>query len=128
MPYVPSSLHTFLRARGPAAVVIGMIAAVLAGCNTMRYVPDDQYLLRKNKVEFTEVDKELKRRERVKPSELAPYIQQRPNSRLLGMGIYLGFYNLTDTARHGGWQRFWREKVGEAPVIYDSTNTVHTGY
>lgn len=90
----------------------------LASCRTMRYVPQDKYLLRRNVVEI-EGGQKTSRRERVTPKELLPYVQQRPNNRLLGVGIYLGMYNLTDTAKHNGWQRFWRERIGEAPVLYD---------
>lgn len=94
------------------------VAAGLASCNTMRYVPQDKYLLRRNVVEIEGLHK-ASRRDRVTPKELMQYVQQRPNNRLLGVGIYLGMYNITDTAKHSGWQRFWRNKVGEAPVIYD---------
>ncbi len=94
------------------------VVGLLASCRTMRYVPQDKYLLRRNIVEIEGVHK-ASRRERVLPKDLMAYVQQRPNSRLLGVGIYLGMYNLTDTAKHNGWHRFWREKVGEAPVIYD---------
>lgn len=104
------------------AAIFG-ITAGFSACNTMRYVPKDSYLLRKNEVEIERAEKEkgIKKSQRVSEKDLAPYIQQRPNNRLLGMGIYLGFYNMTDTSKHKGWHRFWREKVGEAPVIYDST-------
>ena len=101
-----------------AVWTIVVLLAGLSSCNTMRYVPRDRYLLRRNVVEI-EGRRTASRRERVLPKDLKAYVQQRPNSRLLGIGIYLGMYNLTDTAKHNGWQRFWREKVGEAPVIYD---------
>lgn len=106
--------------RFPFFVLLAAVAAVgsLSSCRTMRYVPQDKYLLRRNIVEIEGVHK-ASRRERVLPKDLMPYVQQRPNSRLLGVGIYLGMYNLTDTAKHNGWQRFWRNKVGEAPVIFD---------
>ena len=93
----------------------------LASCNTMRYVPQDRALLRRNVVEIEGDQQKTSRRQRVSAKDLAPYVQQRPNNRLLGIGLYLGVYNITDTAKHNGWQRFWRNKVGEAPVLYDST-------
>lgn len=99
--------------------------AGLTSCNTLRYVPQDQYLLRRNVVEIEGVHR-ASRRERVLPKDLMQYVQQRPNNRLLGVGIYLGMYNLTDTAKHNGWQRFWRERIGEAPVIYDPRQTARS--
>lgn len=106
------------------AVAVSLLGAVigLSSCNTMRYVPQDKYLLRRNVVEIEGLHK-ASRRERVTPKDLMQYAQQRPNNRLLGVGIYLGMYSITDTAKHNGWQRFWRNKVGEAPVIYDPRQT-----
>lgn len=103
------------------AASLGVVLG-LSSCNTMRYVPQDKYLLRRNVVEI-EGHHKASRRERVTPKDLMQYVQQRPNNRLLGVGIYLGMYNITDTAKHSGWQRFWRNKVGEAPVIYDPGQT-----
>lgn len=102
--------------------LLGVLLTGMVSCNTMRYVPQDRYLLHRNVVEVeneTDLKRQTTRRERISPGDLMPYVQQRPNNRLLGMGIYLGMYNLTDTAKHNGWQRFWREKMGEAPVLYD---------
>lgn len=90
----------------------------LLSCNTLRYVPEGSYLLRKNKVQIEGIHKAA-RRERVTPADLMQYAQQRPNNRLLGIGLYLGMYSITDTAKHNGWHRFWRDKVGEAPVVYN---------
>ncbi len=56
----------------------------------------------------------------VDQSELESYIQQSPNRKFLGLAVGLGFYNMTDTAKHTGWHRFWSTKLGEAPVILDS--------
>ena len=95
--------------------LLGVLLTGMVSCNTMRYVPQDRYLLHRNVVEVeneTDLKRQTTRRERISPGDLMPYVQQRPNNRLLGMGIYLGMYNLTDTAKHNGWQRFWREKVG----------------
>ncbi len=95
-------------------------SAVLCACNTLRYVPQDRYLLLRNKVEVTELhDEKHKRSDRVTPSDLKNYIRQRPNNRLLGANVYLAFYSASDTSRHHNWQRFWRDKVGEPPVVLD---------
>lgn len=100
--------------------LLSVVVAVggLVSCSTLRYVPEGSTLLRKNKVTI-EGQHKATRRERVTPNDLMQYVQQRPNHRLLGIGLYLGVYSITDTAKHNGWHRFWRDKVGEAPVIYD---------
>lgn len=102
---------------------------ILWSCSATRYVPQGSYLLRRNKIEMVEMKgrtMKVDRASRVTTSQLSPFVQQRPNNRLLGMGIYLGFYNMTDTSKNSGWHRFWRNKLGEAPVIYDSLKTQRT--
>ncbi len=94
---------------------IAFIVLFLWGCSATRYVPQGESLLRKNKISLGE-----SKGTEVNLSELSNYLQQSPNRRLLGMGIYLGFYNITDTAKTDGWHKFWGQKIGEAPVILDS--------
>ncbi len=102
--------------RSRLIVVVSLLVAVLAtSCNTLRYVPEGQSLLHKNRVKLIEP-----KGANISKSDIEQYIQQAPNRRLLGMGIYLGFYNITDSSKHNGWHKFWGEKIGEAPVILDS--------
>lgn len=101
------------------AILSLLTVALLAGCSATRYVAQSSYLLRKNEVNITADEKRTVRQ--VSKSSLEDYIQQRPNRRFLGVGLYLGFYNITDTAKHSRWHRFWSEKLGEAPVVLDSS-------
>lgn len=68
-----------------------LLSAVLWGCNTTKYVPENEHLLRRSsvKVEGREPD----------PSELAAIVKQKPNKRILGLPIYLHLYNLRDPER-----------------------------
>ncbi len=119
-----------------------MAVVVLAGCNSTKRLADDEYLLRRNKIKFsksTSVDKDA----------LKQTIRQQPNRRLLGvLPIYLWAYNVPNPDKFekrnakrraklekknerreakgkepkqikpfGSW---WRETVGEAPVVFDS--------
>lgn len=97
-------------------IALILLMFLMVGCSATRYVPQGKYLLRSNEVKI-KAPKGIS----INKSGLEQYIQQHPNRRLLGMGIYLGFYNITDTAKHGKWHTFWSQRVGEAPVIYDST-------
>ncbi len=97
-------------------IFLAVAALLLIGCNATRYVPIGESLLSQNKVDIKELNiGDIDR------GELEDYIQQRPNRRLFGLGIYLAFYNMTDTSKHTGWHKFWSEKVGEAPVVLDSS-------
>ncbi len=114
------------------------------GCNPTKRLADDEYLLRKNKYQYVEnpsgVDEE----------EMKTTVRLRPNRKLLGLfRFYLWAWNVPNPDKFeerndkrrkklaiknekrlakgkepkelkpfGSW---WRETVGEAPVVYDST-------
>ncbi|MEG0601809.1 MAG: BamA/TamA family outer membrane protein [Mucinivorans sp.] len=96
-----------------------VLTTLLVSCSAVRYVPKDSSLLYRNKLVIESQNK--RETKAISSSEVKNYIQQRPNRRLLGMGIYLGFYNITDSSKHDGWHRFWGTKIGEAPVVLDSS-------
>ena len=101
----------------PIPLVV-VLVFMLMGCSATKYVPQADYLLKKNKL-VVESKKNLTGD--VGNLEIEEYIQQRPNKKLFGVSAALGFYNATDTAKNNWWQRFWRDKMGEPPVILDST-------
>lgn len=96
-----------------------MIAAILWSCSSTRYVPQGKYLLEKNYVNVKNPKNVFKSNE-ITSDEVATYIKQRPNNRFLGMGLSLGFFNMTDTSKHTKWHKLWAEKIGSAPVVFDS--------
>jgi len=129
-----------------AFAVVGLALLNAGGCNSTKRLEADEYLLRRNKIEFENSQKKISK------DPLYQTIRQQPNRRLLGVfPIYLWAYyvpnpdraekvNLRRLAKlekknekrlargkepkvfkpHGTW---WRETVGEAPVIYDSAAT-----
>jgi len=99
--------------KGLAAVVL----LLLSSCSAVRYVQDGEYKLMRNSIKLESIVESEKRN--IKKLYPEDYIQQRPNSRFLGIGLKTAFYNATDTAKNDGWHRFWRDKVGEKPVILD---------
>lgn len=101
-------------------IVMLVILLGLISCSATKYVPQGDYLLHKN-----ELDLKTEKVDKFKLSAdiVEEYIQQRPNKRLLWMGLPLAFYNSTDTTKNSWWHRFWRNTVGQAPVIYDSILT-----
>jgi hypothetical protein len=90
---------------------------VLYSCNTTKYVPNDQYLLKKVQVKSNLPD--------VNNEELKSYLRQTPNNTILGFWpLKLGFYNLSndDSTK---WVNRWLRRIGEPPVIYDSLKTIY---
>lgn len=101
-------------------IAILLLTVVVWSCSPTRYVPKGKYLLEKNVVDVKN-PKHVFKSEEVTSDQIAPYIKQRPNGRFLGMGLALGIYNMTDTSKHTKWHKLWAEKIGSAPVIFDST-------
>lgn len=97
-----------------------MAGALLQSCNATRYLPEDAYLLRANKVKL-KAPREVK--EKASLSEnLASLIAQKPNKRFLGIPIQLYLYNLRhqkyeeDTANYQ-----LQSGTVEKPVLFDSS-------
>lgn len=92
-----------------------LFSFLMSGCRTNKYVPDDEYLLSKVKIELDQksIDK----------TSLKSYQKQKPNTRIFGFWrFHLGLYNLSSQKREDGWFK----RIGEAPVIYDSFLTKKT--
>ncbi len=93
------------------SVISLLLNFILSGCAATRYVPEGEYLLKKNTVEV--VPKKI-----VPVSSLTPYIRQKPNTSIVfGWKAFLNIYSLSPE-KDNGWSRFLR-RLGEPPVIFD---------
>lgn len=99
-----------------ALLVPALAGMILAACSSTRHVPAGQRLL--DKVEIKVADSS-----RVSPKEFQNYLRQTPNHRVLGLAkMQLGVYNLSGADSTKGFNR-WLRKIGEPPVIADSSLT-----
>lgn len=91
----------------------------MAGCKATRSVPHGQELLTTVKITTEERPSDIGN------STLKRYVRQLPNSRVLGMRIGLGVYNL---ARREPRHKFgqWLHRIGEPPVIYNESLTAQS--
>lgn len=90
----------------------------LVNCSSTRHVPDGSYLL--DKVNIEVFDDSLKK---FKTEDMLLYLRQQPNHKIFWSAkLQLGVYNLSgkDSSK---WLNKFLRKMGEAPVIYDSTLT-----
>lgn len=71
-------------------VLLVLIALGISGCRLTKYVPDGEYLLKENNVEFIDNSSALD------ASEVESVIRQQPNYRTLGMKLKLRSFNLVN--------------------------------
>ncbi len=90
-----------------------LLLAVLIfySCNPTKYVPQDKTLLDKSEINI-DIN-------RIKKSDLEPYVKQEPNKKIFGARFHLGLYNLSNIEKTG-WPHGWLRNIGEEPVIFDA--------
>jgi outer membrane protein assembly factor BamA len=103
------------RISGSLLIFGGVMVIMLLnnGCNTTKYVPENERLLSRVQIKHDARD--------VSRDDLKSYLRQQENLRILGFWkLYLGIYNLSgqDTSK---WINRWLRNIGEDPVIFDST-------
>jgi outer membrane protein assembly factor BamA len=90
-------------------VMVSLVAMGLSSCRTVKYVPDNQYLLSKSKIS---VDNKS-----INKIELKAYLKQKPNTKILGFWrFHLGLYNLSSKKKEDGILK----RIGEPPVIHSA--------
>lgn len=88
--------------------IILLSALFLAACSQTKFVPQQDYLIKKVNVEID--DPELNK------EEAKSFIRQKENYKILGfIKFYLLIYNLSSKNKTDDWLK----RIGEAPQIYD---------
>jgi len=91
---------------------------VLYSCSSTKFIPEGEYLLDKVNIESDVPD--------YKTIELRPYIRQLPNFKMFALNkTLLQIYNLAGEDSTKKINRFLK-KIGEPPVIFDSTLVTKT--
>lgn len=86
---------------------------LFCSCSSKKYLSEGEYLLDKVSISVNSTD--------VSTSVLSGYVRQQPNSRWMStVKLPLGIYLLSNPNSNSGINKFIR-KLGEAPVVYDST-------
>jgi len=88
-----------------------LVSLMLLGCNPVRYVPENKYLLKSNKIQTNGGD--------IANKDLEEYLRQQPNKKIFGfLRFHLGVYNLANPAKKSGFNN-WLREIGEEPVIFN---------
>lgn len=93
------------------------VCAAMWACSSVKHVPDGQYLLNDVNIHVTDSAGEIK------TTELFNFLRQQPNHKVLGFAkLQLATYSLSgrDSSK---WYNRWLRRIGQPPVIYDSTLT-----
>ena len=94
------SLYTF-------PIFFGLLF-LLFSCSTVKYVPENEYLLNKATIKVNNKD--------IEKEELNSFLRQKENLRILGVvNFHLWLYSRSPENKPNSWFR----KIGEAPVIYN---------
>ncbi len=103
-------------------LTVAVLLTLLAGCRASRHVAPGSYLLDKVEIKIDScspvapLDAEM----------LLPYLKQQPNHKILwSLRFRLGVYNMSGNDTTKWWNR-WIRKLGEPPVVYDSTLTTQS--
>lgn len=93
---------------------LALILLFAGGCKVTKNLQPDQYLLIKNRIRVED--------KRILAEELEPYLQQKPNSKLLGLfRTNIALYNWGTKGDDSKFKKWLRTKAGSEPVILDTT-------
>lgn len=99
-------------------ILLSTITLLLSGCSATKFIPENEYML--DNLSVRSVDKA------VKANTLSGYVRQHPNSKWFSLlKIPMGPYALSGLDSTRRINRFL-QRVGEAPVIYDSLQAGRT--
>ncbi|MBD79761.1 MAG: hypothetical protein CL840_12670 [Crocinitomicaceae bacterium] len=100
------------------------LSLAIVSCKPYKDLQEGEYLVNKVNIEFekNKAEKKDMRQDNVKIEDLESIIKQKPNKRLFGV------FNLSTNlyaygSRKDNWFRRWMKKMGDEPVILDSTKT-----
>lgn len=94
-----------------------IVCGLLAACSAVKHVPDGSLLLNTVNINIDDSTHTFDE------DQMALYLRQIPNHKFLWCAkLQLGVYNLSGSDTTKWWNR-WIRKIGEPPVIYDSSLT-----
>ncbi len=93
-----------------------LLILVLASCSNTRHFADNEYLITRNKIHFSEQNPGIE------TSQLSGLVQQRPNKKFAGVVRFkLWAYNRSQIGKRSKFRNWLENTVGERPVILDTT-------
>ncbi len=85
---------------------------LLTACKTTRFVPDNEFLLKKNKV--------VCENKQIDMAAVNAYIHPKTNRKIFGfIPFHLYVYNYSNMGKERKWKKKFGSTVGEAPVLFN---------
>jgi outer membrane protein assembly factor BamA len=114
---------------GRSIIHIFLVLALFAsGCFNSRFLKKDTHLFTKNNIEFKTDETHVPDKTHL-VKDLKGLSQLQPNQKLLGLfKTRLWFYNVANKKKETKFRYWMKFKVGEAPVLYDSTLAVKSTF
>ena len=108
-------------------VFVTLAVLFFCSCGVDKFIPEGEYLLKKNKVEIDEAGLTKDEAKDVKQvlSGIKNYFVQPANVQILGVPYLMRIYCLSSATDSNWFNRFIRSQ-GEAPVIYNQQSAVQT--
>lgn len=98
-----------------------LLSITVSGCFNTRFLENDEKLFIKNKINFNTEEKKIKNKGSL-INDLTELSQLQPNQKLLGITkTRLWFYNVANKPKETKFRYWMKNKVGEAPVIFDES-------
>lgn len=102
-------------------LIFCLLAILVSGCFNTRFLKKNEKLFQKNIIDFHSTEPNIKDRHLLK-RELRELSQLQPNQRLFGLfKTRLWFYNVANRPKETKFSYWMKNKIGEAPVLFDST-------
>ncbi len=86
---------------------------LISACNSTKYLKDNEYLLRKNRVNISGEKKNIEK------DVLTGLIEQTPNKQFMGIRFKMWFYYFGLHGKDKPINRWFKNKIGEPPVIFE---------
>lgn len=98
-----------------------MVVLSIGACKSTKRVPDGKHLLVKNSIHI------YGHAHNIEMDELKSIIKQKPNKKILGVfRFHLSVYNLADNGKDTKVRNYFKNTIGEKPVILDTMLTIKT--
>ncbi|MDR0811755.1 MAG: hypothetical protein LBN23_05755, partial [Paludibacter sp.] len=107
---------------GKYLIVMAIAIWLMSACNTVKYVPENEYLLKSSRIQTDITD--------IPKDELNTYLRQQPNLKVFGvLPLALNVYNCAYKDTLSGWI-WWKktfnkaaQRLGNEPIIYSESLT-----